>query len=423
MFISESLHKTAFVLFNQGAFGGAVKRYALLFSYLNRKYSGYFHLIVNSDLFNQIISVFPDFDTDNILVIQDKNVNNINRLERSFSGTREALFVNDHIKNPEDENIKFLRKLYRFLKNYFRQKRIFYNIENYRKQKNIKVFIGIYAGILPLVFYMNDRRKRASVVFSDMDSWFSEIHSDMKKMWYRRYYSFNYALENADIVDFLSPYIMHGVKQRNVNLIEERVRIAPCSFADYNRCYVGDKSDFQVAFVARMEPDKNPFLFLKAALLLSSKYEEMRFVMLGDGTLVNDVRDYINKNNLKQSVKFFFSYNPPEILSKTSVFVTLQSGTNYPSQSVLEAMACGNAIVSSNTGDSSLFIKPEFGILINLSKEELVSAIEKLYRDRELRSKMGSEARRYVLQSHTIEEYSKYMIELINDAYRIAFSS
>ncbi|MCX7877897.1 MAG: glycosyltransferase [Ignavibacteria bacterium] len=419
----RKLHKTAFVLFNQGAFGGAIKRYALLFLHLSKKYNNQFHLIVNSSLFSQIFSVFPELEQENILIIPDENENTQNQLDRTPALVREPVFINDHIENPEDEdkNISFIRKTYRYYKNYFRQKKLFKKIERYRKQNDIKVFIGIYAGILPLVFYMKDNKKRAAVIFSDMDSWFSEIHKDMKKMWYRKYYSFNYALENSDIVDFLSPYILQGVKDRNVKLKEDRVHIAPCSFADYQRCYIGDKSEFLVAFAARIEPDKNPFLFLEAACELSGKYENIKFIMMGDGTLVNEVRKFITQNHLEQNVKFFFSYNPPEILSRTSVFVTLQSSTNYPSQSVLEAMACGNVIISSDTGDSSLFIKPEFGILINLNKGELVSAIEKLLKQTEETHKMGHAARKYVLENHTMEKYSDYMFNIIDKAYNDKF--
>ena len=50
-------------------------------------------------------------------------------------------------------------------------------------------------------------------------------------------------------------------------------------------------------------------------------------------------------------------------------------GTN---PSLLEAMACGNAIIASKRGDTELFINSSNGLLIDLNKSELVSAMELL---------------------------------------------
>ena len=68
------------------------------------------------------------------------------------------------------------------------------------------------------MFYKENNITGVKIIFSDMDSWFSEVLPDKKKLWYRKYYSFNNILETADRVDFLSPYIANGVKKLGVTL-------------------------------------------------------------------------------------------------------------------------------------------------------------------------------------------------------------
>jgi glycosyltransferase involved in cell wall biosynthesis len=313
-----------------------------------------------------------------------------------------------------DQKAYLPRKVFWYYKNKYRQKKLYMQIEKIRRELDIKVFIGIFGGIIPLTFYMNTRPKMAGTIFADMDSWFTDVLDDPKKLWYRKFYSFNYALENSDAVDFLSPYILDGIKKLGVKIIDERAFVAPCSFIDYSMCKAGSKSGLEIAFASRLEPDKNPMLFLEAVKIIHTERPDIKFHLLGEGSLVNEIGGFIKRNDLGSCINFRFHINPPEIFSGTSIFVSLQSNTNYPSQSVLEAMACGNAIIASDTGDTKLFINKNNGILISLNAEELVNALRTLINNKKITQKMGGYAAEYARQNHTIEEYSEYYIDLIN---------
>lgn len=330
----------------------------------------------------------------------------------------------DHSPNPveADKETSYLRKVYRYYKNKFRQKNLYSVIEQYRRELDIKVLVGVFGGGVPLTFYTNQSPRKASVVFANMDSWFTDVHADMKKMWYTRYYSFNEIMEKADVVDFLSPYILEGVKQRKVNIDEEAIEVAPCSFIDYSKCSVGDKSSFKIAFSARLEPDKNPMMFLEAAKIIRRKYPEVKFHLMGEGSLVHEIKSFIEGNELNDSISFRFHKNPPEVFANTSIFVSLQTGTNYPSQSVLEAMACGNAIIASSVGDTEMFINKDNGVLIPLEINTLVRAIENLITDNEKTRVLGINAREYALKNHTAEKYIEYFSGIVKKAYSMNFN-
>jgi glycosyltransferase involved in cell wall biosynthesis len=411
--MTQNLPNTAFVIFSSGAFGGAEKRFTNLFMHLQNNFPGKFHFIINPLMYQHIQRVFGNINRDNIHVIEMNSVTmNINPDEAEL-----PVQYNDIIPDPFDvhKSSSLLRKYYWFYKNKRKQKKIFRQIEELRKKENINVFIGIFAGGLPLMFYIEQNDPEVKIIFSDMDSWFSDVLSDTKKLWYRKYYSFNCILEHADKVDFLSPYIAEGVKKLGVKIQPERVSIAPCSFIDYSKCKIGSKQNFQIGFASRLEPDKNPMLYLDAAREVLKEYPEIKFHLLGEGSLVSEINEYISANGLEQSVNFTFHKNPPEIFSETTVFVSLQSGTNYPSQSVLEAMACGNAIVASDTGDTRLFVNPQNGVLVQLNTDSVASAIKKLIADNSAAKTLGLQAAKFAKENHTIEKVSDYYLGLINN--------
>jgi glycosyltransferase involved in cell wall biosynthesis len=76
-------------------------------------------------------------------------------------------------------------------------------------------------------------------------------------------------------------------------------------------------------------------------------------------------------------------------------------------------MACGNAIVASNTGDTDMFINKSNGILINLNRDELAEALKVLITNREKTKQLGLAAQKYVKENHTIEKFTDYYVDLI----------
>jgi glycosyltransferase involved in cell wall biosynthesis len=402
--------KTAIVVFNHGPFGGAAKRYTYLFKYLDKKYPGNFIYIINNHLYGQVTSVFNNINTANIKIADIKEPEHTSAISEI-----PKYYADNSVGQAElDQKAYLPRKVFWYYKNMFRQKKLYRQIERLRRELDIKFFIGVFGGIIPLTFYMNTQPKLAGTIFADMDSWFTDILGYPKKLWYRKFYSFNYALENSDAVDFLSPYILDGVKKLGVKIIDERAFVAPCSFIDYSMCKAGSKSELEIAFASRLEPDKNPMLFLEAVKIIHTERPDIKFHLLGEGSLVNEIGGFIKRNDLDSCINFRFHINPPEIFSGTSIFVSLQSNTNYPSQSVLEAMACGNAIIASDTGDTKLFINKNNGILISLNAEELVNALHTLINNKKSTQKMGGYAAKYARQNHTIEKYSEYYLDLIN---------
>jgi len=419
---TDTLPKTAFVVFNNGAFGGAEKMETNLFLHLCKLFPGKFYYFTNHHLYNQIHEMYDELPEEYIRIIDSKKSTLKEKQIKTETESQSSTprFYADNYPDPMDVDKQhyLARKIYWFYKNKYKQHKLYRQIEFHRSSLEIKVFYCLFAGVLPLVFYLKEKPRKAAILFSDMDSWFTDVLTDTKKLWYRKYYSFNYALENCDVIDFLSPYVLDGVKKRGLKINQSSAHISPCSFTDYSKCSVADKNNFEIAFCGRLEPDKNPMLYLVAVKKILAKYPKVKFYILGEGTLVYEAKDFIDSNNLSHSIIFQFHKNPPEIFKNTSVFVSLQSGTNYPSQSVLEAMACGNAVIASNRGDTELFINDSNGIIIDLNLDELVTAIEKLIDNPALTHNLGINGRELAINNHTIDKYSEYFLGLVMEAYR-----
>jgi glycosyltransferase involved in cell wall biosynthesis len=395
----------AFILLTGGILGGAEKRFIQLFKYLSHNYHGQYYFIITWDLYYKIQELFPDYPIENLIPIGLKTAP---AHSKNITANRSKIYTINH---PG-----FIKQVYRFLKNYKLQKKYYREIDQIRNEKSIKCFIGIYNGIIPLYFYMMHKKRDIGIIFCDMDSWFTDVLPKEKKYWYRKFSSFNYGIENSDFIDFLSPYILEGVKKRGMKIREESVSIAPCSFTDYSQCRIGDKSIFQVAFAGRLEKDKNPDVFLEAAFILSKKYPEIIYHIMGEGRLSSDIKEKVDNSSLTNIIFHGFHPQPTEILSDTMVFVSIQTTNNYPSQSVLEAMACGNTIVATDVGDTRMFVNENNGILIKLDVAELVNAIETLYLDKDLSGRMHKNASSYVRENHTIKKMADYYISLFNKA-------
>lgn len=102
------------------------------------------------------------------------------------------------------------------------------------------------------------------------------------------------------------------------------------------------KKDFTIGTVTSLEPEKNIEEFIEIANQLSSKRNDIKFVVVGDGSLKSIV------NSQQSIVKFLgFRNDIPEVLSTFDVFLFTTKNEGF-GQVLLEAMAAKIPIVCSN---------------------------------------------------------------------------
>jgi glycosyltransferase involved in cell wall biosynthesis len=113
-----------------------------------------------------------------------------------------------------------------------------------------------------------------------------------------------------------------------------------------------------VGNVARLDPIKDHFTFLNAALLLARETTDIRFVCIGDGSIEyrEQLLTYANRIGLEGIVSWIGSRTDmAAVYNALDVVVSSSMSEGFPN--VLgEALACGVPCVATNAGDSALIL-------------------------------------------------------------------
>jgi len=159
-----------------------------------------------------------------------------------------------------------------------------------------------------------------------------------------------------------------------------------------------------VAVLARMHSNtygvdlKGIRYFLEAAAILSRRFQEARFLIVGDGPLRAEMERYALRLGLGNRVVFMgFRLDIPEILSEVSVAVS-PSLAEAISNSVIESMAAGVPVVATRVGGTPEAVQDGVtGILVPpRDSDALARAIGRLLEDRDLAVRFGRSGRRRV---------------------------
>ena len=131
---------------------------------------------------------------------------------------------------------------------------------------------------------------------------------------------------------------------------------------------------------------------------------------MGRGSLERRIRSVIYREGLHDRIKLGFSPNPVTELRHSLIFASLQQRENYPSQALLEAMACANAIIATDVGMTKNLVNEEIGILISGKKGSLKNAVSNLLNTPSKAIEMGCKARAKVLREHSVNRYWDYFV-------------
>lgn len=195
----------------------------------------------------------------------------------------------------------------------------------------------------------------------------------------------------------------------------EAVHAAPGSFVDYSRTGVDDKAQI-VTFSGRFVEGKGLELLMAALPQLLRESPDLHVQLMGHGELEGLIRETVREHGIEGRVSIGFHDEPERALRTSLIFLSLQERENYPSQALIEAMACGNAVVATDVGMTRELVDEQVGILISPDVDELAAAVRTLLQDIEATKAMGQRARTRVIERHTAARYWDY---LLRDVYAL----
>jgi glycosyltransferase involved in cell wall biosynthesis len=136
---------------------------------------------------------------------------------------------------------------------------------------------------------------------------------------------------------------------------------------------------------ARWETPKNPMLFLKALECAGIDLGTIRIQWVGEGSLLNEVIEFIREKKMELNVSFPGSIREREVMAglyrEADIFVHPTDNENLPCV-ILESLCCGTPVLSNSVGGVPEMINEANGMLsppgdISAFAENLKRMIEK----------------------------------------------
>jgi glycosyltransferase involved in cell wall biosynthesis len=374
--MSTKNEKVAFVIFSADT-GGAERRIFNIYKQLSKRYPEKYHLITNKRAYNALQRANYHLQkVSNIHVLNKKSsfdfktgahqgiLINIGRVLTLFK-YRQA--IKKVIKRHKITTIQVYMEMLRFLG--------FFPI------KNVKM-IGTIVTHLPKYFEKNNIN--CSILLN--------------------------ALNKCEKVDCVSSY--PGESLMKLGFPREKLNYPRRNCVNHIQ-FVPEKKEKIVTFSARMVGWKKPSLILDAIIQAEKRVDkDVKFYIMGKGAQLNNIKRQIIKRGLEDRIVAGFQTDPSKIVNKSMVHASVEEYDNFTNQSLLEGMAASCGIIATDVGRTKRVVTPDVGILVSLSPKELADAIVYLLKNPKLVHKLGKNARKKILEEHSIDMYIDYLQKL-----------
>jgi L-malate glycosyltransferase len=160
-----------------------------------------------------------------------------------------------------------------------------------------------------------------------------------------------------------------------------------------------------VGNVAALVPHKGQRHLIDAVPLVLQSVPDARFVIVGDGELRESLERHVHERHLDKHVFLTgFRHDVPGFIKGFDLFV-MSSVTEGLGTSLLDAMACGRAIVATTAGGMpEVVVDGETGLLVPPRDDRaLADAIIRLLEDAALRDRMGRAGLARVRERFSVE--------------------
>jgi len=181
------------------------------------------------------------------------------------------------------------------------------------------------------------------------------------------------------------------------------------------------KGELLIGVVGRLTEIKNHAMFLRAAARVkelnrtSGDKAGMRFVIIGDGSLRENLEEQARELGLTGDVVFLGTREDPEFFYPALDVVALTSHNEGTPLTLIEAMACERPVVSTAVGgvvdllgamvaDGEGYTVCERGLSVESGNVEgFAAALRRLAQDGNLRNELGRRGREFVVSNYAKE--------------------
>ena len=179
--------------------------------------------------------------------------------------------------------------------------------------------------------------------------------------------------------------------------------------------------DVVVTIIGRLSPEKGHKTFLEAAKQISANRNHVKFLIVGDGPMGDELRAEVARLNLEDHVVFTgFRKDMPDVYGLSDMMVNASTIEGLP-MTILEAMASNVPVIATPAGGTPDVIKDgETGLLFDADDvDALKTKIESLIGDPSRRRRLAAAAYEFVATNHSLEgmcdAYGRVYGEFLSD--------
>ncbi len=202
----------------------------------------------------------------------------------------------------------------------------------------------------------------------------------------------------------------NGGNNKKISVIHNGLECRPdletkCD-ADIYKKLIKQRNSIVIGTVGRLVPVKGQKYFLDAASIILKSKENITFLILGDGPLMDELKKYARDKNIENNIIFTgFRDNVHEYIKVMDIFVLPSLHEGVP-LALLEAMCMKKAIIATDVGGISevithnvegLLVKPADSIMLAKSATRLIE-------DSKIRMRLSRNAYKKLKNNFTIEK-------------------
>lgn len=174
-----------------------------------------------------------------------------------------------------------------------------------------------------------------------------------------------------------------------------------------------EKDNFIISNIGRLSEQKGMIYFIKAAQILLKKYDNLKFLIIGDGELKKELEGYIKKCNIGDKVILLgYRSDIQNIMSQVDLVVLSSLWEGFP-LTPIEAFSVGKPVVATNIeGTSEIIRDKDNGLLVEPKNEEdLAKKIEFFINNPNELKIYGNRAKKTYRLKFDIEKFNNSYIE------------
>lgn len=289
-----------------------------------------------------------------------------------------------------DNSNKIKYKLFNFFYNKIPKKLTY----KYFIKEKYDIEVAFYEGF-PTIFLSNSTNKGSKKIawlHTDSNNAFAHVDKNQIEEVREMYNKFDSIVGvSSSVINSFKNIIGNEEKLTTIYNIIETKSIINKSKEEICTSLISKK--FKMITVGRIIPIKGYDRLLECVKRLSDEGFKFELWIVGDGSEKIKLHNYIEENNLKNTVKLLgFKNNPYKYLNSCDLFVCSSIAEGF-STVATEALVLSKPIVTTNcSGMKELFGENECGIITENSAEGLYKGLKRILENKELFSYFKDEA-------------------------------